>query len=113
MPSTRPPATPSPGGASQESDTAPSSLALPAAAAAATLARSASSSERLPRARDQNPAAAASGRVLVGDRDLAQPRLGLAELHQRLKRRIGERLALEERHDARVGGGVLRRAGAG
>ena len=67
----------------------------------------------LAQARDQNPAAAASGRVLVGDRDLSQPRLGLAELHQCLKRRIGERLALEQRHDPRVGGGLLRRAGTG
>ncbi len=48
MPSTIPAATPSPSGASQERDTAPSSLARDAAADAATRARSASSSERLP-----------------------------------------------------------------
>ena len=49
MPSTSPAATPSPSGAAHESDTAPSSLARPAAAAAATRARSASNSSRLPR----------------------------------------------------------------
>ena len=48
MPSTSAAATPSPSGAAQESDTAPSSFARAAAAAAATRACSAPNSSRLP-----------------------------------------------------------------
>ena len=88
MPSTRPPATPSPAGrvpgqrhgaelpgpAGGRGGRHPGALGVELRA--------------LAEAGDQHPAPAAAGRVLVGDRDLAQAGLGLAELHQRLERRI-------------------------
>ena len=49
----------------------------------------------------------------MGDGDLAEPGLGLAQVHQRLEVRVRERLALEERHHTRVCRRVLGRAGAG
>ena len=62
--------------------------------------------------RDQDAALAAARGVLVRDGDLLQPALRLAQLHQPLKRGVGERSPLEHADDARVGSGFLGRAGA-
>ena len=74
-------------------------------AAAATRARSASNSSRLPRPGEHVALAAR-----VRDRELAQARLGLAGVHQRLQQAavdvVGDRLAVEEPDRDRVGAGV-------
>src|SRR5204862_7209207 len=51
--------------------------------------------------------------VVVTHGDLLEPALGLARVHERPERRIVERLALEQRHDAGVRGRIPRIAVSG
>ena len=104
MPSTIGPANPS--GAAQESDVAPSSEALSGRRGGGHPRRLAVQLVALAEPRDQHAALPAVRGLLVGHGDLARARLGLPALDERLEVLLAELLALEQRHHARVGGGV-------
>ena len=90
MPSTSPAATPSPSGASHDSETGPELLGAPRRRRRGDARALGVELGALAQPGDQHAALAAAGRVLVGDGDLLEAALRLAEVDQALEPLVGE-----------------------